>query len=82
MGKVWPLDEEGWFKLSLRFGLFFGAMAILNEIVWRTMDTDTWVMFKVWGLMILTFGFAMTQVKVFEQHRLPDADGPSQGSGN
>ena len=78
MGKVWPLDEEGWFKLSLRFGLFFAAMAALNEIVWRTTDTDTWVMFKVWGLMILTFGFAMTQVKVFEQHRLPDADEPAR----
>ena len=55
-------------------------MAVLNEIVWRTQDTDTWVMFKVWGLMILTFGFAMTQVKVFEQHRLPDAEeAPARG---
>ena len=77
MGKAWPLDDEGWRKISLRFGLFFAAMAVLNEIVWRTMDTDTWVMFKVWGLMILTFGFAITQVKLFEQHRLPDADEPA-----
>lgn len=78
MGKVWPLDEQGWFKLSLRFGLFFAAMAVLNEVVWRTQDTDTWVMFKVWGLMVLTFAFAMTQVKVFEEHRLPDPEEPAR----
>ncbi len=79
MGKVWPLNEMGWHKLSLRFGLFFAAMAVLNEIVWRTTDTDTWVLFKVWGLMILTFIFAMSQVKVFENHRLPDAEESKAG---
>ena len=82
MGKAWPLDDAGWFKLSFRFGLFFAAMAVLNEIVWRTQDTDTWVMFKVWGLMILTFGFAMTQMKLFEHHRLPDADEPTRNGDN
>ena len=82
MQKAWPLDDEGWMKLSLRFGLFFAAMAVLNGIVWRTQDTDTWVMFKVWGLMILTFGFAMSQVKVFENHRLPDADEPNRSGGD
>ncbi len=75
MGKVWPLDEAGWMKLSMRFGMFFAAMAVLNEIVWRTQDTDTWVMFKVWGIMILTFAFALSQAKVFEAHRLPDGAG-------
>ncbi|MGY9054966.1 MAG: septation protein A [Alphaproteobacteria bacterium] len=86
MGKAMPLDEQGWRKLSFRFGLFFAAMAVLNELVWRTQSTDTWVAFKVWGLMGLTFAFAMTQVKVMERHRLPDADEPTgtgpTGSGN
>lgn len=79
MGKVWPLDEAGWLKLSFRFGVFFAAMAVLNEIVWRTQSTDVWVSFKVWGLMILTFGFAMTQVRLFERHRLPDPQGGKEG---
>ena len=79
LGKVWPIDDAGFHKLSFRFGLFFAAMAVLNEIVWRTQDTDTWVMFKVWGLMGLTFIFAMTQIKVFENHRLPDPEPDSTG---
>jgi intracellular septation protein len=79
LGKVWPIDDAGFFKLSFRFGLFFAAMAVLNEVVWRTQDTDTWVLFKVWGLMGLTFVFAMSQIKVFETHRLPDPEPTAPG---
>ncbi|MCA8929103.1 MAG: septation protein A [Alphaproteobacteria bacterium] len=79
LGKVWPIDDDGFRKLSLRFGLFFAAMAVLNEVVWRTQDTDTWVLFKVWGLMGLTFVFALTQIKVFETHRLPDPEPTTRG---
>jgi intracellular septation protein len=79
LGKVWPIDDAGFFKLSFRFGLFFAAMAVLNEVVWRTQDTDTWVLFKVWGLMGLTFVFAMSQIKVFENHRLPDPEPAAPG---
>ena len=82
LGKVWPIDDDGFRKLSFRFGVFFVVMAALNEVVWRSMSTDTWVLFKVWGLMGLTFLFAMTQIKVFETHRLPEAEpgGSNPGS--
>ncbi len=46
---VFHLTEQGWRKLTLRWGLFFIALALLNEIVWRTQSTDTWVTFKVSG---------------------------------
>ena len=82
LGKVWPIDDTGFRKLSFRFGLFFAAMALLNEAVWRTQSTDTWVMFKVWGLMGLTFVFAMTQIKVFETHRLPDPEPEPRQAGD
>src|SRR3546814_17981828 len=49
LGSAWPLDEAGWHKLTLRFALFFLAMAALNEAVWRTQSTDFWVTFKVFG---------------------------------
>jgi len=32
-----------------RWGLFFIFLAVLNEVVWRMFDTDTWVAFKVWA---------------------------------
>src|SRR6516164_7890485 len=44
---VFHLTEEGWRKLTLRWALFFFALAILNEIVWRSQTTDVWVSFKV-----------------------------------
>ena len=59
--QMFHLTEEGWRKLTVRWALFFVALAALNEIVWRTQSTDTWVAFKVFGVMPLTFIFAAMQ---------------------
>jgi intracellular septation protein len=59
--QVFTLTDEGWRKLTLRWALFFLALALLNEIVWRTQSTDVWVNFKVFGVMPLTFIFAALQ---------------------
>ncbi|MCP5366097.1 MAG: septation protein A [Hyphomicrobiales bacterium] len=73
MGTAWPMDEVGWRRLTLRFALFFAAMAVLNEIVWRTQSTDFWVTFKVFGIMALTFVFGLLQIPLLNRHALPDA---------
>ena len=44
-GQVY-LTEKGWKVLTLRWVLFALLMAGTNEIVWRTQNTDTWVVFK------------------------------------
>jgi intracellular septation protein len=59
--QMFNLTAEGWHRLTVRWGLFFLALAVLNEIVWRTQSTDTWVAFKVFGVMPLTFIFAALQ---------------------
>ena len=61
LDSVLDLTEEGWRKLTFRWALFFFALAILNEIVWRTQTTDFWVSFKVFGIMPLTLAFAFAQ---------------------
>ena len=58
---VFSLTEEGWRKLTLRWCLFFFAMAVINEIVWRTTSTDLWVSFKLFGALPLTFLFGALQ---------------------
>jgi intracellular septation protein len=58
---VFHLTPEGWRRLTLRWALFFLALALLNEIVWRTQTTDVWVSFKVFGVVPLTFLFAALQ---------------------
>ena len=72
MGMAWRMDEAGWRILSFRFAVFFAAMAILNEIVWRTQTTDVWVTFKVFGIMALTFVFALAQTPLLQRHHIPD----------
>ncbi len=62
------LTEEGWKKLTLRWAVFFLALAILNEIVWRSVSTDAWVAFKTFGFIPLTLIFALAQTPVFLRH--------------
>jgi intracellular septation protein len=66
--QVFHLTEEGWRKLTIRWALFFLALAVLNEIVWRTQSTDTWVTFKVFGVVPLTFIFAALQYPLLMKH--------------
>ncbi len=58
---VFHLTDEGWRKLTWRWALFFFALAVLNEIVWRTQTTDFWVSFKLFGVVPLTFVFGALQ---------------------
>jgi intracellular septation protein len=68
LGTAWQMDDLGWRKLTLRFGLFFAVMAVLNEVVWRTQSTDFWVNFKVFGIMGLTLVFALSQAQLMQLH--------------
>jgi len=68
---VFELDPEGWRKLTVRWALFFLALAVLNEIVWRTQSTDFWVSFKVFALLPLTFAFAALQYPLLKRHATP-----------
>jgi intracellular septation protein len=81
IGAAWPMDDRGWRRLTFRYGVFFAAMAALNEVVWRTQSTDVWVTFKVFGLMALTLAFALAQAPLMSRHRLPDDAAPEQASG-
>jgi intracellular septation protein len=67
-GDVYKLRPEGWTILTLRWGLFFFFLAVLNEVVWRTQSTDFWVAFKVWATMPLTIVFAALQVPVLTKY--------------
>ena len=69
-GDVYKLQPKGWSILTFRWGLFFFALAILNEIVWRNFSTDQWVAFKVWGIMPITIGFSLLQLKVMGDYAL------------
>src|SRR3954453_14201524 len=65
---VFDLTEEGWRKLTFRWAVFFLALAVLNEAVWRTQTTDFWVSFKVFGVLPLTFIFAGLQYPLLQKY--------------
>ena len=71
-GQSFNLSERGWFLLSRRWGFFFIFMAGLNELVWRNFPTDTWVNFKVFGLIGLTVLFATSQMRFILKHQKID----------
>jgi intracellular septation protein len=77
--QMFNLTDEGWRKLTVRWAVFFFAMAILNEIVWRTQSTDFWVSFKAFGALPLTLVFAMAQLPLLQKH---DAGAGSKTSGS
>ena len=72
MGEAMKLTDEAWRTLSLRWGIFFFAMAGLNEIVWRNFSTDQWVNFKVFGLLPLTLVFAVANAPYMTRHMIED----------
>jgi intracellular septation protein len=67
---VFKLTDEGWRILTFRWGVFFFALAILNEVVWRSFSTDTWVSFKVFGIIPLTLLFTVTQMPLINRTQI------------
>ena len=66
--QAFDLTEEGWRKLTLRWGIFCLALAALNEAVWRNVSTGIWLDFKVFGIIPLIFIFTMAQVPLILRH--------------
>jgi len=64
------LEDEGWKKLSYRWIGFFIFVAALNEIIWRTQSEIFWVNFKVWGLLPISFLFALSQFPLINKYKL------------
>ena len=74
MAVALPMEDDGWLILTKRFALFFIALAIANEFIWRSFTTDVWVSFKTFGLPIATFIFFFAQAKLIQKYRLEDED--------
>tara|TARA_Y100001970_G_scaffold139425_1_gene171537 strand:+ start:1410 stop:1949 length:540 start_codon:yes stop_codon:yes gene_type:complete len=72
LGAALKLEEKGWKILTYRWIGFFIALAILNEIVWRTQSTDMWVNFKVFAILPITFIFTMTQFPLIKKYQIED----------
>lgn len=68
IGSAFSLPNKIWDTLAIRWGLFFFAMAALNEFIWRTQSEEFWVNFKVFGFLPLTIAFTLTQIPLIARH--------------
>jgi intracellular septation protein len=82
LGEAIRITDEGWRGLTLRYGLYFAAVAVVNEIIWRTQSDDTWVAFRG-GLWIASAAFGIWQVFFIMKHLIkddePEAVNPDPG---
>jgi len=76
--QVFPMTDDGWRLLTVRWAGFFLLLAVLNEVVWRNYSTDAWVNFKVFGIMPLTIVFSLLQLPTMQRFRddRPDPSAP------
>ena len=72
LGAAIKLEDEGWKILTQRWISFFIALAVINEIVWRTQSTNIWVNFKVFGILPITFIFTMIQFPLIKKYQIED----------
>ena len=70
LGNALQLTDQGWSILNKRWIFFFFALAILNEIVWRTQSEEFWVNFKVWGMLPITFIFTAFQFNIVNKYKI------------
>ena len=71
LGSAFNLTDAGWKGLTLRYGLFFLMVAIVNEVIWRTQTDDFWVAFRG-GLWIASAAFGIWQVFFIMEHLIRD----------
>lgn len=72
MGEILKMQHEGWMILTKRLAAAFAALAFLNEIIWRTMSTDTWVAIETFGFPILLFVFLWSQIVMLQHYLIED----------
>lgn len=64
------LSEQGWLKLSRNWGVFFLALAGLNEVLRTQMTFEGWLWAKLWVFLPLTFLFTFSQIPMLLKHGL------------
>jgi len=79
LGEALRLTDEGWRQLTIRWAVFFLALAGLNEFIWRNLSEATWASFKVFGMLPLTMVFFALQLGLIRRHALPEVE-PSDKS--
>ncbi|MGA9433646.1 MAG: septation protein IspZ, partial [Roseobacter sp.] len=72
MGDLMPMRTEGWMILTKRLCAAFTALAVANEVVWRTMSTDAWVKIETFAFPVALMAFLMWQFTTLSSYMITD----------
>ena len=72
IGKQIILTAHGWRAISWLWVAMFVTSAIANEVAWRSLSTDDWITFKVFGLTGISFLFFALSVPILQKHQRQD----------
>ena len=70
MSQVMSLPDAVWRSLTIRWGVFFLLLAVMNEVLWRNVSTDTWIAYRWIGFVPLVIIFSLSQIPLVLRHDL------------
>lgn len=80
LGEAMPMQEEGWMILTRRLTLGFVALAIANEVIWRTQSTELWVKLETFAFPAALFLFLVVQIGALNRYVIePEKDDTPKG---
>ncbi|TNC50072.1 septation protein A [Rubellimicrobium rubrum] len=76
MGELLPMRHEGWMILTRRLALMFAALAVANEVIWRTQTTELWVTLETFAFPVVLVLFLWVQIMALQGYLIeqPKAD--------
>lgn len=74
LGEMLPMQPEGWMILTRRLAMMFAGLAVANEVIWRTMSTDTWVKLETFGMPLALMAFLVWQITALQRFVIEDKD--------
>lgn len=75
MAEALPMKPEGWMILTRRLTAMFAALAVANEIIWRTQSTELWVKLETFAMPAALFLFLMLNFMALQRYMIdPDAE--------
>jgi intracellular septation protein len=72
LAEALPMQREGWMILTRRLALMFGALAVGNEILWRTQSNDVWVTVETFVFPILLTAFLFITIYNLQRFMIED----------
>jgi intracellular septation protein len=72
MAEMLPMRREGWMVLTRRLTAMFAALAVANEVIWRTQSDALWVTLETFAFPAALFAFLILQITALAPHMIEE----------